>query len=63
MRSFKCCICGHDFTGDGNNPSPYKDSGTCCDICNIMFVIPERIKLTEECRRRRERLEELKEGE
>ena len=40
----KCCICGKQLTGMGNNPFPVKTSGRCCDNCNIKFVIPERIK-------------------
>ena len=47
-QTFKCCICGHDFMGHGNNPRPYKDSGICCNLCHELFVVPERIKLAEE---------------
>lgn len=43
-QTFKCCICGYDFTGHGNNPRPYEDSGVCCNLCHELFVIPERIK-------------------
>ena len=39
-----CCICGQEITGLGNNPRPVKDSGRCCDMCNVHVVIPERIK-------------------
>ena len=38
----KCCICGDDLTGYGNNAEPYK-SGRCCDACNLKFVIPARL--------------------
>lgn len=39
-----CCICGEDLDGYGNNPEPYmsSDSGSCCDACNVKFVIPMR---------------------
>ena len=40
---YTCCICGDDFEGYGNNPSPYKESGKCCDACNRKFVIPVRL--------------------
>ena len=40
----KCCICGKDFIGYGNNPAPVKDKGRCCDDCNIHIVIPTRVQ-------------------
>ena len=39
----KCCICGKEFEGWGNNPWPVKEDGECCDECNYMEVIPARI--------------------
>ena len=39
----KCCICGCEFYGWGNNPWPYKGD-SCCDSCNSMYVIPARIE-------------------
>ena len=39
-----CCICGEEFEEYGNNPAPIKDSGKCCDGCNLKFVIPARIE-------------------
>ena len=44
----KCCICGVEFEGYGNNPYPvgrdvYSDEDRCCDDCNETFVIPARI--------------------
>ena len=44
---FKCCICGHNCVGYGNNPWPIvnDDNARCCDICNERKVIPERINL------------------
>ena len=38
-----CCICGEKIEGYGNNPSPYKHEGRCCDACNSKFVIPARL--------------------
>ena len=38
-----CCICGEPIEGYGNNPSPYKHEGRCCDACNLKFVIPARL--------------------
>ena len=45
MMRFNCCICGREFIGFGNNPRPIKDSGRCCDVCNMYIVIPERLKM------------------
>ena len=44
----KCCICGKEFNGYGNNPYPvgwdvYTDEDRCCDDCNERYVIPARI--------------------
>ena len=40
----KCCICGNDFKGWGNNPRPVKRCGVCCDGCNWEVVLPARFK-------------------
>ena len=41
----KCCICGKEFVGWGNNPYPVvkDEDARCCDDCNMEFVIPARI--------------------
>jgi hypothetical protein len=39
----KCVICGTEIEGWGNNPSPIKNEGLCCDRCNNAIVIPARI--------------------
>ena len=39
----KCCICGKEFDGWGNNPWPVKDNGECCDECNFEYVIAARL--------------------
>lgn len=47
----KCCICGREFIGWGNNPDPITDENgdlfpedaRCCDDCNSIYVIPARL--------------------
>ena len=39
-----CCICGKEFIGYGNNPSPVKEKGKCCDECNATIVIAKRLE-------------------
>lgn len=46
MDRYRCCICGTIYTGFGNNAEPYKE-GRCCDNCNLVYVIPERLKQVE----------------
>lgn len=43
VSEFVCCICGEEVEGYGNNPSPVKEDGKCCDACNRKFVIPARL--------------------
>jgi len=43
----KCCICGKEIIGYGNNAKPLK-IGICCDACNNSKIIPYRIKLLKE---------------
>lgn len=47
MAKFKCCICGKEVEGFGNNPYPLCDekdfTSRCCDDCDLQFVIPARI--------------------
>ncbi len=38
----KCCFCKKDAGKWGNNAEPITD-GRCCDLCNVRYVIPERI--------------------
>lgn len=40
----KCVLCGKKFHGWGNNPSPLKFEGVCCDNCNLNKVVPARLK-------------------
>ena len=42
-RSFICCICKKKSYGYGNNPTPVKLTGRCCDECNLSKVLPSRI--------------------
>ena len=44
VNEFVCCICGEEAEGYGNNPSPVKEDGKCCDACNRKFVIPARLE-------------------
>lgn len=49
----KCCICGEEIKGYGNNPWPvgydvYSEEDKCCDKCNFEVVIPARIALLKE---------------
>ena len=53
----KCCICGREFVGYGNNPDgaawmdqfgrpqlpEFKEDDVCCDECDGMYVVPGRI--------------------
>lgn len=47
----KCCICGKEIKGIGNNPSPLKDltgeyfgaEDRCCNECDDAYVIPMRL--------------------
>lgn len=45
-REMKCCICGREIKGWGNNPWPVNnnESAKCCDECNGQVVIPARIR-------------------
>ena len=40
-----CCICGGRIEGYGNSPWPIVNDPdeTCCDLCNVMEVIPARL--------------------
>ena len=40
----KCCICGKEFVGYGNNPYPVRESGVCCDECNYRAVLPAMLR-------------------
>ena len=48
MEKFKCCFCGEEVEGYGNDPSPIQtenENDECCDVCNLTKVIPTRINL------------------
>ena len=47
-KTTKCCICGREFTGWGNNPWPVKTEGECCYECNMRVVVPARIARVEQ---------------
>lgn len=44
----KCCICGKDYEGYGNNPQPLKNKGRCCDSCNWEVINARVLLLTKE---------------
>lgn len=39
----KCVLCVESFDGYGNNAYPLKE-GRCCDDCNLLKVVPTRLK-------------------
>lgn len=45
MTSYKCCICGRQKLGQGNNPAPIVNDGKskCCDDCNFNVIVPRRL--------------------
>ena len=48
MEKFKCCLCGIEVEGYGNDPRPLPmkdEDDECCDECNLAKVIPARINL------------------
>lgn len=45
IKEDKCCICGEENIGYGNNPVPAKSNGRCCDKCNSKYVLPYRYYL------------------
>lgn len=42
MEKFKCCICGEEYVGYGNNPYPLCNEddydSRCCDSCNNLVI-------------------------
>ena len=42
----KCCICGKEFEGWGNDPCPVvmDEDAKCCDKCDMEVVLPARIR-------------------
>jgi hypothetical protein len=45
----KCILCGIEFEGVGNDPSPLASprDGVCCDRCHDIRVIPARLRRAE----------------
>lgn len=44
-RLNKCCICGREYEGHGNNPYPVASPDLmCCNGCNYRVVIPARME-------------------
>ena len=43
-KRFRCCLCGCEWQGVGNNPEPVDTMDKrCCDPCNVTLVIPARM--------------------
>ena len=38
-----CCLCGGTYRNFGHNAAPFAQ-GRCCDNCNSMKVLPERLR-------------------
>ena len=43
-KKIKCVFCKLEIKGYGNNPSPIRERGRCCDDCNLKMVIPIRLR-------------------
>ena len=55
---FVCCLCGKSVHGAwGNNPWPLSDDANdrCCDACNATKVIPARLGIIADNRKRQEK--------
>ena len=48
--SMRCCICGQDFSGYGNNPYPlcHKDDyeSRCCNDCDMIVINARRLQMS-----------------
>lgn len=44
----RCCICGKEIKGVGNDPYPVREEGRCCQYCNYTIVLPERVRLSKQ---------------
>jgi hypothetical protein len=63
MEKKKCCICGKEFTGFGNNPYgaldgnynviEWEENDRCCDKCDSEYVIWGRLYLYNKAKNRR----------
>jgi DNA-directed RNA polymerase subunit RPC12/RpoP len=48
MEKFKCCLCGKEVEGYGNDPHPIQtqnEDDECCDECNLAIVVPARMEI------------------
>lgn len=49
IKKIKCCFCGKEVEGYGNDPRPIKvaceEMPRCCDECNKKFVVPTRVSV------------------
>jgi len=54
-KEMKCCICGENIVGYGNNPQgavdqnsrmiKWKNKDRCCHECNRNYVLPGRLSV------------------
>ena len=44
MEKFKCCLCGKEVEGYGNDPHPIQTQNED-DECNLAIVVPARIEI------------------
>lgn len=50
-RTYTCCLCSETCEGNGNSPYPLQLDGMCCDKCNAVLVVPERLRRAKEAER------------
>lgn len=49
IMKIKCCFCGKEIEGWGNDPRPIVIADEimprCCDDCHVKIVLPTRVSL------------------
>lgn len=40
---YTCVLCNARVSGWGNNPWPLANEGKCCEVCNLLQVLPARL--------------------
>lgn len=40
---YTCVLCKAKVQGWGNNPWPLASEGKCCEVCNLLQVLPARL--------------------
>ncbi|MCH5215104.1 MAG: hypothetical protein J1E97_07920 [Muribaculaceae bacterium] len=60
-RLKKCCICGKEYEGQGNNPYPVKPADLeCCNACSFEVVMPSRMNQSNKRKQMEQELEKVK---